>query len=479
MKRRKFIKNIGIIGGIAPLFFGRKNSLFAQKAKVKVYKVINGDCFQNAAKICDMLDLSNYIDSSDVVVIKGNAQWPNQGYTHTGVIKGVVDKILSMPGFSGEVLICDNVQTYIDSSDIAFNAPIDKRNHNWPDHNWSTLATEYQQNGKPVAAKKWINSESDINGPQDGEGWIRDFFTFHGSNVYISYPIFESPLTPGRMIDMKNGVWENGGYTGRKVKAIFMPALNNHGWGDEDYAGITSAIKSFFGTTEIHYGSGETFRGYSNVHKASFGINNAEYAGELVARYIYTMYHPVLYITAAMWSGHESRIGEAVETKAVLACENPVTLDYIATRDIISPHAEFLNPNQDNNTRKQILGCISGGVGTIDPAEYEVITYDFDNPSGIYSQSERKIPGEYILHQNYPNPFNPSTTIEFTLPKPEYVELKVYNILGKEVTTLVSKNLIQGNHIFKFDGKNLSSGIYYYRINAGEFQDVKKMVYLK
>jgi hypothetical protein len=85
----------------------------------------------------------------------------------------------------------------------------------------------------------------------------------------------------------------------------------------------------------------------------------------------------------------------------------------------------------------------------------------------------------YQLHQNYPNPFNPSTTIEFTLPKSEFVDLKVFNLLGKEVATLVLKKLNQGNHTYQFDGKNLASGIYYYQVVAGDYKKVKKMILLK
>jgi len=88
-------------------------------------------------------------------------------------------------------------------------------------------------------------------------------------------------------------------------------------------------------------------------------------------------------------------------------------------------------------------------------------------------------PTELSLNQNYPNPFNPSTIIEFTLPKSEFVELKVFNILGKEVSTLVSQKLNQGNHTYTFDGKNLASGVYYYRIEAGNFIETRKMIYLK
>jgi len=85
----------------------------------------------------------------------------------------------------------------------------------------------------------------------------------------------------------------------------------------------------------------------------------------------------------------------------------------------------------------------------------------------------------FALSQNYPNPFNPSTTIEFRLPQPEYVELKIYNILGKEVMTLVSMKLNQGNFNYTFDGINLASGIYCYQLVAGEYMEAKKMILLK
>jgi hypothetical protein len=90
-----------------------------------------------------------------------------------------------------------------------------------------------------------------------------------------------------------------------------------------------------------------------------------------------------------------------------------------------------------------------------------------------------ELPQGLSLLQNYPNPFNPSTTIEFSLPKSEFVELKIYNILGKELTTLVSKKLNQGNHTYTFDGKNLASGVYYYQLVAGDYREVKKMILLK
>ena len=98
---------------------------------------------------------------------------------------------------------------------------------------------------------------------------------------------------------------------------------------------------------------------------------------------------------------------------------------------------------------------------------------------GIEELDHSFIPKVYSLSQSYPNPFNPSTTIEFNLPKSEFTTLKVYNILGKEVTTIVSKKLNQGNHTYTFDGKHLASGVYYYRLEAGDFVQTRKMIYLK
>ena len=103
---------------------------------------------------------------------------------------------------------------------------------------------------------------------------------------------------------------------------------------------------------------------------------------------------------------------------------------------------------------------------------------EFTAPLGM-ANHKKILPGEYQLLQNYPNPFNPSTTIEFSLPKSEFIELKVFNILGKEVATLVSNKLNSGNHTYTFDGKNLASGIYYYQLVAGDYRDVKKMILLR
>lgn len=86
---------------------------------------------------------------------------------------------------------------------------------------------------------------------------------------------------------------------------------------------------------------------------------------------------------------------------------------------------------------------------------------------------------KYSLFQNYPNPFNPLTVVKYSIPKQSHVNLKVFDVLGSEVATLVKRELPQGSYEVEFKGNELSSGIYFYRIQAGDFVEVKKMVLMK
>jgi hypothetical protein len=85
-------------------------------------------------------------------------------------------------------------------------------------------------------------------------------------------------------------------------------------------------------------------------------------------------------------------------------------------------------------------------------------------------------PIAFSLEQNYPNPFNPSTTIEFSIPSSDYVVLKVYNTLGAEVATLVAENLLAGRHKIVWDAKGMASGIYFYRLQAANLVQTRKLV---
>jgi hypothetical protein len=90
-----------------------------------------------------------------------------------------------------------------------------------------------------------------------------------------------------------------------------------------------------------------------------------------------------------------------------------------------------------------------------------------------------EIPSEFALNQNFPNPFNPITNIQYDLPHDVFVSIKIYDITGREITTLVNEFKEAGYYITSFDGARLSSGVYYYKIQAGDYEAVKKMILLK
>ena len=97
--------------------------------------------------------------------------------------------------------------------------------------------------------------------------------------------------------------------------------------------------------------------------------------------------------------------------------------------------------------------------------------------SGIENTGE--VVKGYTLFQNYPNPFNPATIIKFSIPQNSFVTMNVYDVSGKEITTLVNNQLQEGTYKFTLDGASLSSGVYFYKINAGSYTEIKRMVLLK
>jgi hypothetical protein len=148
--------------------------------------------------------------------------------------------------------------------------------------------------------------------------------------------------------------------------------------------------------------------------------------------------------------------------------------------------------------------------GTVDPGDAQLITVAFEVPStsvpgdiweadliinnntitpditiplevtvvpAVYE--EELLPLEYALYQNYPNPFNPMTMIRFDLRERSHVVLEVYNIMGRKVATVVNRTMDAGRYSAEFDGTQLASGLYFYRISANNFNDLKKMILVK
>ena len=149
----------------------------------------------------------------------------------------------------------------------------------------------------------------------------------------------------------------------------------------------------------------------------------------------------------------------------------------------------YSSTNSASNNTSPWLPVKGGLKGQINSLKiYDNRIYVGTN-NGLYSASiqyltaveneQDNLPVNYILYQNYPNPFNPTTTIDYSIPTTSFVTIAVYDILGREVTKLVNEEKQPGNYSILFDGSNFPSSIYFYRIQAGNFVETKKLILLK
>ena len=132
------------------------------------------------------------------------------------------------------------------------------------------------------------------------------------------------------------------------------------------------------------------------------------------------------------------------------------------------------NQEEENPLRLKSLSCLTHGAMDEPVLRYEegaVLIAGIRDPDAV--------PERYALHQNYPNPFNPTTTIEYTIPRDEEVTLQVYNLLGQKIKTLVDEGQKAGTHRVVFKANTLSSGVYFYRLIAGNYTEIKRMIVLR
>ncbi len=139
-------------------------------------------------------------------------------------------------------------------------------------------------------------------------------------------------------------------------------------------------------------------------------------------------------------------------------------------------HCHILD-HEDNEMMRpySVVGPIIRGIG----ASLAGGTGSRGGSQGLTDIGTSAIPTEYTLSQNYPDPFNPSTTIDYDLPKQSHVVLKIYDVLGREITTLVDNDVQAGYHSVRWDAGNVASGLYLYRITAGDFLMTKKMTVVR
>jgi hypothetical protein len=158
--------------------------------------------------------------------------------------------------------------------------------------------------------------------------------------------------------------------------------------------------------------------------------------------------------------------------------------DVPATTFMLDPDGEPLSPTDPmfynlkiTNPELRKASTTGGPIGDLTwelPDGYNSVQSDITDV-----EANNTLSTEFVLNQNYPNPFNPTTNIEFAVPKSDYVTLKVFNILGQEVATLINRQMSAGSYKIDFDASELSSGIYIYRLKAGSLTSSKKMILLK
>ncbi|MCI0473409.1 MAG: T9SS type A sorting domain-containing protein, partial [Ignavibacteria bacterium] len=146
------------------------------------------------------------------------------------------------------------------------------------------------------------------------------------------------------------------------------------------------------------------------------------------------------------------------------------TFSFGSTVSFRADRVTALNSVDGNSTTEFVGGCRDGKLICFSGGQ--------NVPIGILKLAG-EVPEKFELHHNYPNPFNPSTTIKFDIPKTSNVTLSIFDAAGREIAFKNFSRIEEGSYEYRFDGSKLSSGIYFYKINAGNFSAVKKMVLVK
>lgn len=167
----------------------------------------------------------------------------------------------------------------------------------------------------------------------------------------------------------------------------------------------------------------------------------------------------------SLWYGFDVTTGELVNTIGMAYDTSKTETENRAAGTSLSPRGAAWS----NDGSKMYLADFDNN---------NILVWNYEEVVSVKELSS-ELPVKYELSQNYPNPFNPSTSIQFQLPASSDVTLKVFNVLGQEVATLVNEKMGAGSYEYNFDASNLSSGVYVYSLTAGDFHIAKKMTLMK
>jgi hypothetical protein len=439
--RRELLKIIGLIPGLTilknlPAMAALPVKPRSKCERVSIYRSINGTPVENMEKVIHIAGgIGAYVNKDDIVVIKPNVQWWNQGAPNLGALYTFIKSIMERPGgFEGEVVLAENCHRgnqpwnsagWVHS--FARNAFIEKI------QNFNDLAKRLKAEfGKRYSTVHWVNVKYGGNrvfSPEDGTGYVycdgtggvpkialgNDASGCDYRETIMTYPIFKTDT--GTIIDYKNGIWENGHFDNDRLKFINFAALNHH----STYCGITSSIKNYLGVSDLSGGpdplnDGKLTANYYNFH--SFPFNKWSpgpqpgMIGAAIAVFFNTVRKADLHIVTADFIGLSDRIEPPVaRTRAVLASTDPVALDYHSAKYILHPNSgiRFHDPEAyDSPTHQYIKACADHGGGIFDEHRVSLVSYDYrtrrmqrDDEAAIIGEKEwgrdAKAIGKYLL----------------------------------------------------------------------------------
>lgn len=374
-----------------------------------VFGSLNGTPGDNLEKVLELLGgVEQLIGEDDIVIIKPNAQWWNQGAPNLKLIKVLVDEVMGRAGgFRGEVVLAENCHRGPRPWETAGWATPFARNSDLPGISTLNELGELIQrtHGGRFSVCHWIDvgvGGRRVAGPQEGEGYVYCDGT-HGAplvscengasgagrrTTIMTYPIFCT--SRGTVIDFKNGVWDRGSYTGRPLRFINLSALNHH----STYCGMTSAVKNYMGIADLTGGpdpaSGGRLTGeHFNFHSFPFDKwapgPQPGMLGREIGFFMKAVRKADLNIISAEWVGLSSRTDPPVaRTRAVLASEDPVALDHHSAKYLLYPNSRISvhDPDRPGSPVRQYLAeCAGAGAGTLDERRVRAIIYDFNSRS--------------------------------------------------------------------------------------------------
>ncbi len=378
-----------------------------------VYLARNGSAQKNMARVLEMMGgIEKFIGAKDIVVLKPNAQWWNQGRTNLAAMKEFMDQVLQRPGFEGEIIVAennhfmdetltepDNVRGWVKFSEI--NGDIDGENHNL-----NSLIELYQKKGFANVIKYhwrdggpkrewWGNGQNGgiVTSPAQGDGYVWTDLDYHFKGLWglkqwkvkMSYPVFTSRYS-GITIDLMHGAYQRDGHgsgrylSERPVKLINFAVLNHHGSG----TGITSSVKNYMGITDLSCGFwGMQPEGYANVHFCGESLYPYAMAGA-IGYFMKMVRMADLNIVTADWVGwgHRTDVKRAEQTRTILAGTDPIAIDYYGAKHIIYPLSKKPELHDPDNPSSSVhkflnLALLTLRKGTTEEERIRVHEHNF------------------------------------------------------------------------------------------------------